>query len=621
MRLPHDSSVIHPSLLSLEVYAGPKALIVHGIYVYVALDTGLYGEGNTISLINTRNNMVDFEMVPDVPFSPNCLVTSGQYVYAASVPDAVIPIGGSMVSAIYMDIGVVSVNIPGYVCAMTSLAGVVFVANNMKTLANNMKTLYVLNTSGDNYFNIKITKIASLSLPLSPTVMHSNGAHAYAGSNLDHTIVDIGILPDHHLLDHDSHAQLEDTVIISAYSPSSTPQLGFQIDNGQVPNTIYITTTTRLNKLRFKITTNTSETMLTPGELVPEQEAQRTMGSILYLDLTNLQLTSDEFNALQFTAVQWQFKTFPADRIVAMTPTTALTLNPDGNMGIDIHIDNLGIAHPPSSASVQLRVTFYHIAPVNTGNFPLTSHFQVRLQPPPDGREDLHGAIIVDVPETAIVNSLMDDAVENHIMLRFSSGPIPHQVTASAQTVFTVTFVYADKPGLGALTTAQRAEQFSVTPSENAQHWSIACHPGVYPSWTLRPPAGTTIVGLDSQATLSFTIDHIVTDLAPGPTLMLVSYTDVPGYMDGSYSIVLQKVPHVSISSLTVTPNVAKIQDGVAHATVQWTVSDATQLFLNGMDVTGRTSYAASLTARPPYTLSLWPWRRQLRRTDRDCTG
>lgn len=389
------------------------------------------------------------------------------------------------------------------------------------------------------------------------------------------------------------------------------PQLSFQINNGDVQNTIYTTTDASLNNLTLQITTNANNTGFTPGTLVPPSQAGSSTGSLLYLDLTNLSLSAAEFSALAFSADGWSFHTYTdAGQVVGMTPTADLTLNSGAGNSINIKIDNLGMSNPPSGNNVQLVVTYYRVQGITLGNMGIPTNFKVLLQNPPDGQADLHNAIQLSVLQPLVVNSIPSyTPVQNTLSFSFGPGPSPSTINAAADTSFTVTFIYddADKsPGYGALSTTAEAGNFSLQRGTNAQSWGVSKGSEQQnPSWLLHPPKGQPIIGSGSQSTVQFIISDIVTNFQPGPTLMLVSYTKVPGYQDGSFSITLEKVPHVNIKSFTVSPDPSTLVSGQAQVTLSWEVYNAGTLTLMPLyqDVTNLTSFNATIGDTTHFTL------------------
>jgi DNA-binding beta-propeller fold protein YncE len=380
---------------------------------------------------------------------------------------------------------------------------------------------------------------------------------------------------------------------------SDFPQLSFAIDNVGQPGTIYITTDPSVNKLTFTIATNTAGTQFTAGQLVRLKDAAETTSSLLYLDLSALQIPPGDFQKIVCSAPGWQFQ-LNTGSIIDMTPTKDQTLNPGDN--ISVSISNLVLPNPPLAPNLNLPVTFYRVDPITIGDLPQVVFFKVLLQNAPDGKEDLHDAIdCVLTTDPYIVTTIGDYAqVENDLTFALKPGKSPVVVKAGPKTIFIVTFVYApNQPGYGALTTPQSAvDNIVIAQGENAVTWTVTPDADAQnPSWILQPPTDTPIVGTGIGALVSFFITDIVTRFEPGSTLMYVQYKDVPGYNDGSWTIVLTKIPHVSISDLTLTPNPASISDGEASVTISWKAKDYVSLMLMPFyqDVTQQTSFPAKL--------------------------
>ena len=219
--------------------------------------------------------------------------------------------------------------------------------------------------------------------------------------------------------------------------------------------------------------------------------------------------------------------------------------------------------------------------------------------------------LALTVPQTSVVCDVEGySVVANTLSLVFGPGALTRTVPAGNKTAFVVSFVYADAaPGFGALTTPKQATAFTLGRGVNANAWGIA--KGVNqqnPSWSLTPPSGLPIIGSGVQSTVQFTISGIETEFQPGPTLMFVSYSGVPGYQDGSFTVLLTKVPHVQITSFTATPPVSTLgPDGKAAVALDWGVSDAGLLTLspyqpitnpNGINVSIKTTTTFTLSAQ-----------------------
>lgn len=389
------------------------------------------------------------------------------------------------------------------------------------------------------------------------------------------------------------------------------PQLSFNLNNPDAPNTIYLTDDPTVNKLSLVITTNTDNSVFNPGTLVAPGQASGGSGTLLYLDLTALGLTGDQLNDLVPVAENWVFQPYASanSQVVGMTPTTPVTLDSGTGNTITIQVNKLVLTQPPASGSASLTCSAYRVDNITLGNLALITNFKVLLQEPPSGKADLHQAIQVSVSQAMVVNTIAGyTPVKNSLSLVFGPGINPKTVKATDHSRFTLTFVYAtESPGYGALTTPAAALDFSVQPGINASQWSITTGSQQQnPSWLLKPPANKPILGTGSQATLQFDIGNMVTILQPGPTLLLLSYTGIPGYQDGSYAVLLQKIPHVDIRSLTVTPNPSVLTAGHASVTLAWQVYDAgTMVLMPGYhDVTGQNQLTVSIDDSTVFSLN-----------------
>ncbi|HEY8928141.1 MAG TPA: beta-propeller fold lactonase family protein [Mucilaginibacter sp.] len=376
------------------------------------------------------------------------------------------------------------------------------------------------------------------------------------------------------------------------------PQLSFAINNKDQANTIYITDDPTVNQLTFTINTNAENTKFTTGQLVPPDDAPSSTGSELYLDLSSLNISAEDFNKIVCTATDWQFERY-ANSIICMAPTADKTIAIAET--ISVSIANLVLKNPPEAPNVNLPVTYYRVTPPTLGNLPQVSFFKVLLQAAPDGTGDLHEAIDCVLTSTPYIVNTIDDygQVDNNITIAFKPGTKPKTVKAGKDTTFTVSFVYAPHaPGYGALTTPTLAmDNIEVKQGENASAWSVTANVDAdNPFWILQPPNKAPIIGTGVGAIVSFNINKIVTRFEPGSTLMYVQYQNVPGYNDGSYYIVLNKVPHVAITEFTATPNPSYLNpNGKTTVNLQWKTSNqgnGTLLLYPGIiDVTKVTSY------------------------------
>jgi DNA-binding beta-propeller fold protein YncE len=386
------------------------------------------------------------------------------------------------------------------------------------------------------------------------------------------------------------------------------PQLSFAINGEGADNTIYITTDPTVNKLTLVVNTNTPNTVYTPGQLTPPGEAASATGSLLYLDLSSLQIPVSDFNKIVCTAEGWTYQLY-ANSIIGITPTEN-TITQQPGEAVNIGISNLVLPNPPAAPNVNLSVGYYRVDPITIGDLEQVSFFKVLLQAAPGDKKDLHEAIGCALTSPSFIVNTIDgySQVDNTISFALQPGASPVTVNAGPQTTFTVSFVYADSPpGYGALTTPQKAvNNIRVVQGQNAAAWSVTPNQDAKnPCWIMQPPDQAPIIGTGTGSVVSFDILSIITRFEPGPTLMYVQYQNVPGYNDGAYFIILNKVPHVAINNMRVAPNPAVIKNGEAVVDITWEAKDSVSLMLMPFyqDVTGKNRFRATLKKSTVITL------------------
>jgi DNA-binding beta-propeller fold protein YncE len=383
------------------------------------------------------------------------------------------------------------------------------------------------------------------------------------------------------------------------------PQLSFALNNPGAPNTVYTGANPKTNAgLQFQITTST-DTTLTPGAPVRIDRAPDVSYSLLYLDLTPFNLSDAEFtNIAVGNGSGWASLPDLASRTICLAPQDKSIPIPAGTDGVSLALTGFAVANPPSGSAVQLSVTYYNVDGITIDNFPSVTPLGVALLPPPDQHDNnLHDDISLTVEPTLVVCSKNPyTPVANTLSIQFSPGSQGRPVTAGKETVFEVHFLYAETPGSGALCTPAQGANFHPARGNNAEQWDRPAVIGTQePYVSLKPPAGAAIVGTGVEAVVTFDIGNIVTHLLPGATLMLVTYSGIPNYQDGSFQVVLTKVPHVDIVKLDVTPNPAQLEkeSGVA-VVIDWVVSDGGKLKLTSsagldQDVTGTLSFPTTV--------------------------
>jgi len=390
--------------------------------------------------------------------------------------------------------------------------------------------------------------------------------------------------------------------------PTVQQLLSFQTVNyaankSGVANVIYITTDKSYNSVNLQIMVNTSSVMLTPGTITdPNTIPPPNAGTVMYLDLSGLNLSGTLFSQLQFSADNWVFKLFPNDNAVGMTPTQNIPLSADASGGIPIQIEQLEIDQALSTPTVQLAMSYYNVKGITAEFF----NFGVAIEPRPDvASGNLPDAIEIDVS----TNTILCNYPNNSFQLEFSpASGTPLQVPAGPKTLFSVSFIYGgagDKNGYGALTDTKDALNISCTRGDNADQWTPTFHTEAQsPYWTLQPPSGIPIVGTGIKAIVSFNFADIQTPYQPGLTQMLVSYSDVPGYQDGVFSIPLYKELPTLIDCFEASSMLVNI-NGDNKITLSWTVQNPKSISIPGFGPQTGNNLEVTVNATTTYTLQV----------------
>ena len=387
----------------------------------------------------------------------------------------------------------------------------------------------------------------------------------------------------------------------------ASPQLSCGITNSaggqQTQDVIFVTSDAGYNQVSLRIALTSGKAVLAPGSIPdPFSPPDPGAGTTIYLDLTELKLPASVWDQLTFDGRGWKFQAFPDRSTVGMTPAASpVPLSPGTAGAVVIGIRGIVVPAPLPAPQVQLYLSYYNIPDVPGMYVP----FAVAIQNAHDQQSDLAEAIGVSLSASGIVTSVDQlPRAANRFALQFASRQ--RQVTPGPGTLFSVCFVYGkpgDPYGYGALTDIANATAFSVEAGDNAGGWTITRDSNAQAvTWALEPPGDRPIVGTGTESVVTINFSGVVTTYQPGPTVMLISYQGIPGYRDGTFTLVLNKIPHAVIRSLDVTPSPAYFKDRTAKVTAHWQVSGAQGLELTrdnqAISVTGKKDLPVTLDAR-----------------------
>jgi DNA-binding beta-propeller fold protein YncE len=385
------------------------------------------------------------------------------------------------------------------------------------------------------------------------------------------------------------------------------PQISFTLGNPNAQNTIYISADKSKNNLTLQLTQNAAVAVTPATPLVPKSQAGSATGSLFYLELGALGIDKSDFANFALNLTGWQSQPYPDDGMICFSPTTATSLDP--SKPVSFTLSGFVLPTAPSTPAVALKLDIYHAPPVARGSFPAVTSTQVSVTPPPSAKDDLHKALKAEILPQAVVVSIANlPEIHNRLTLTLSQVGGGPTALAGPETVFTLTVVYAsDENGYGALMTTDAGKNISI-PVPQGGGWTPTNIDGLGGrSWQLVPDNGATLPSTGGNP-VSFDFSPIVTYFQPGPTVLLLNYTGVPGYQDSAFAITLIKEPHVRIDSFDAAPTLTPLEDQRAKVKLTWSVANAGTLILDPMhkNVTGLTSFDATIEDTTTFTLTAY---------------
>jgi hypothetical protein len=408
------------------------------------------------------------------------------------------------------------------------------------------------------------------------------------------------------------------SVSAEAPPPPIVPEISNSASGANGADVIFISDKASDNQIALLISSNGDAISLSQGTLpIPGPSDPPMAGSTFYADLSALEIAQTVWDSMTFTCPGWAIAHFP-NSIVGMTPTQSNVVIGAGSASASISIAGLVLPDTLPPGSAQYSLQYYNVPQLDDAAVYATVFVQ---RSPTAGNGNLSDYLAMSLSLNTTQEARQEDSslasdalgilnsrwsgpeIPNAFSLLFYAADGKAVVKAGPDTQFKVQFIYAgDSHGFGALTDVAHAKNMQI---DNASPGSSWPGPTGYPDatspyWTLNPPDGAAIV--DGMTTLEWSVANVVTDLEPGPTIMVVSWAKVPTYNDGAIAMPLYKIAHVDVTGLVVVPNDPQLSlDGTAEVVVSWSPSPyAKQLDLsqNGIaqSVLGLTTTPAVVT-------------------------
>jgi len=300
--------------------------------------------------------------------------------------------------------------------------------------------------------------------------------------------------------------------------------------------------TGQTNTMLLKLTNQSGLAQtLNPG--TPENPPPLTGQFSLLLDLASLFVPPDSPGGLEISAPGFSARYFSSGDFPAWVICPEATVIWPENGVLTFTISNL----KPSVATGTYYVSeaLYGLSPAPQ---PILTNVLVAAPPTEPKQLWQYLGISMDTRLVTITKNPDEPAVTKLVMTMFNQSPaplVPDSVPWTGTPKFIISFVAAsEKPGFFALGTPDDINAISVG-IERGSGWLPPAKlpsPNTPAQWLLSPdPLNHHILAGGTEGVVQFSISDIRTTFIDGPTLMYIQYTNIPGYQDGYFTVLLEK--------------------------------------------------------------------------------
>ena len=359
------------------------------------------------------------------------------------------------------------------------------------------------------------------------------------------------------------------------------------------------------NELTLVVLNRTADVITLKGG-APQPEAQLPADgpTSFYVSFGGL-LTSLELSSIGGANAKWNPPTafLGAFQNVALVPKTDVPLPAAGRMAVAM----TNVTVPPAATVAQVTVEYVNVP----GVAPDAPIFALSIQKAPvTGAKDvqfgpsIEGLVLITYDDQHPHANTLTVTLQNDGQ---SAIPVADSV------VFNIRFLYADPPGYIALTTKDLSRNINLTArrivAEMSDAWDSQYDDQNGRAWTLRP-AGLNVKRpnlLEPGEAIELTVDSIVTKLAPGPTIVAIQRSGIPGYNDGYLPLNVEKQAAVQINSFSASPAILDPSTPSQTVTLTWQAVNADTLHIEGWgDVTGQCASIPEVTGHRRFVLTAY---------------
>jgi len=330
----------------------------------------------------------------------------------------------------------------------------------------------------------------------------------------------------------------------------TTKDLNFAAHNKNNEAILYITNDPTLNDLTFTLANNTGKTLtFTGGEPVPEDTEKGS--SCIYVFMDRL-LFNQDIARIQLDAQSqqdWNLKHYSFDEDKAYL---AISRRHDKSQNykelLEFKLTNITTQHKKVSSEIDMSQQ--RIEGLKPSRFKQSILFMVTTLPDPQDK-DLREVLTIGISGSnqVYISEKAETFPSPPINFKFLNTKDEPLVRKSKPWMkdsprFRLKFSVTDQYTPWALTTADLAKNIIVNPEiDKSSKWKVVSDVSdPTPSWELQPQRDQNHEILGTVEVMLFIVDDIVTRFKPGSALMYIDYFNIPGYRDGTYVILLERV-------------------------------------------------------------------------------
>lgn len=361
---------------------------------------------------------------------------------------------------------------------------------------------------------------------------------------------------------------------------TARPPVAVELTNADGSANVYVTADPSLNRITLEVSAASGADVGLAAGTPVAYESLPTGQSAVYVYFDGL-LSNAEIEAMDLAAAGWTSGTFldPASTLQYLVIAPDVDVALAGGDTLDFSLTNVLVAEQPTSGTA--TVALAGATGISQDDADLTLF--VNLANPPQPHDQ-----VLDVEigfHEATVYTGQSSELVLHLINKGQQPLVPGGCAdwdPRTTPTFQLRVLYGDKAGdLAPLGNAGSISGAIANAYGNA--WKPVQPQTQSPEryWQMQPDrdGGGTVLGTDEQATIEFSFSGIEASLPPGLgsaiTVTYVSWTGVPGYMDGAVAMPVTKKAGPSIASFSADPAVVPYGATAVQTTLGWCAADA----------------------------------------------